>query len=663
MQSLIDYLSAHPHLALAAVFAASLLEALAVIGTVIPGSTIVFAGGVLIGLQVIGPWSTAALAVTGAILGDGISYWLGHRYHERIRTMWPMSRYPALFDRGQAYFDRNGGRSVFLGRFLGPLRAIVPVIAGMSNMPPARFYAMNVLSALAWSAAHILPGVLFGASLQLAGAVSSRLAVLLVVTVVLLWAAGKLARWILARVMPRIAAERDRWVARARRGSGLPSRAVLSLFDRERPESRALLIAAVLLIGGTWLFLGILEDIVAGDPLVELDRSVYSMLQAIRTSWADSVFAAITALGGAASVVAVMLAVAALLLLERCWRTLGYWLAAAGFAEALVWVLKTAVGRARPSAIYSGVEQYSFPSGHAAMSITVYGFLAFLLVRGKSPPVKAAAAVLAGSLILLIAFSRLYLGVHWFSDVSASLALGLAWVALLAIAHIHHVRDERVSARALLLVASVALVGVGGTYLRSGRGADLARYAHTPTPQVVQLADWRSGRWRDLPPARSELAGEAEEPFSVQWAGTAAEVAASLAAAGWRQPPRWASKASVLWLLPSTSAEMLPVLAKLDHGEPQKLTFVKVRGPLERIVLRLWPSRYAIGGLPGGEPRPLWNAMVSSERLRRPMGLMTISTTSGDFAAAARTLAEDMGRQRLSAATRERGGFSVLLLW
>lgn len=136
MQSLIDYLSAHPHIALAAVFAASLLEALAVIGTVIPGSTIVFAGGVLIGLQVIGPWSTAVLAVTGAILGDGISYWLGHRYHERIRIMWPMSRYPALFDRGQAYFDRNGGRSVFLGRFLGPLRAIVPVIAGMSNMPP-----------------------------------------------------------------------------------------------------------------------------------------------------------------------------------------------------------------------------------------------------------------------------------------------------------------------------------------------------------------------------------------------------------------------------------------------------------------------------------------------------------------------------------------------
>ena len=79
-----------------------------------------------------------------------------------------------IFARGQAYFEKNGGKSVFLGRFLGPVRAIVPVIAGMSNMPPARFYTMNVLSALAWSTAHLLPGVLFGASLQVAGAVSSR---------------------------------------------------------------------------------------------------------------------------------------------------------------------------------------------------------------------------------------------------------------------------------------------------------------------------------------------------------------------------------------------------------------------------------------------------------------------------------------------------------
>ena len=179
LQSLITYFSAHPYSALATVFAASLFESLAVIGIVIPGSTIVFVGGVLIGLNALDPWWTAAMAVSGAILGDGLSYWLGHHYHEKIRALWPMKNHPEMFERGQAYFAKNGGRSVFLGRFFGPVRAIVPVVAGMSNMPATHFYAMNILSAFAWAAAHLLPGALFGASLQLAGAVSSRLLIML----------------------------------------------------------------------------------------------------------------------------------------------------------------------------------------------------------------------------------------------------------------------------------------------------------------------------------------------------------------------------------------------------------------------------------------------------------------------------------------------------
>jgi len=150
VQGLIDFLSQHPAIALAAVFAASMLESVAVIGTVIPGSSIVFAAGVLIGLQALDPWGVAGVAVLGAILGDGFSFWLGHRYHEALRTWWPLNAHPELFARGQAYFAKHGAKSVFLGRLLGPVRAIVPVVAGMSDMPVLRFTVVNVLSAVAW---------------------------------------------------------------------------------------------------------------------------------------------------------------------------------------------------------------------------------------------------------------------------------------------------------------------------------------------------------------------------------------------------------------------------------------------------------------------------------------------------------------------------------
>ena len=328
LQSLIVYFSAHPNVALGAVFAASMLEALAVVGTVIPGSSIVFIGGILIGLGALDPWRTAAAAVCGAILGDGISYWLGHHYRQRLPQLWPMRRYPQLLARGQAYFERNGGKSVFLGRFLGPLRAVVPVAAGMSSMPAARFYVVNVLSAIAWAAAHLLPGWLFGASLQLAGAVSERLALMLVVVVLALWAISKLVRLAFARTWPWITSLRDRSVERARRGSGPIAQVALSLLDPARPESRGLLVAAVVLIGGTWLFLGVLEDVLANDPLVRFDQSVYESLQNVRTAWADRLMVFVTELGGTPGTLPVIAATSAWLAFKRRWRTLAYWLAA-----------------------------------------------------------------------------------------------------------------------------------------------------------------------------------------------------------------------------------------------------------------------------------------------------------------------------------------------
>ena len=657
LEALIAALAAHPGAALAAVFAAAALEAVAVIGTVVPGSTVVFAGGVLVGLGALDFRWAFAVAVCGAILGDGVSYWLGHRHHEKLRGMWPLKGRAALLDRGEAYFGANGRKSVFVARFLGPLRAIVPVAAGIAGMPARDFYIANVLSALAWAALHLLPGMLFGASLQLAGAVSSRLLVLLVMLAALFWALGRLARAVFGYGWPRIQALRDRLVLRARERRTPISQAVLAFFDPERPESPALLPAAAALIGGAWLFLGVLEDVVSNDPLVQLDGTVYEALQGLRTAWGDSVMVAITDLGGAAATIGVIAAVALFLALRRRWRTLAHWLAAAAFAEGLVWVLKETVGRARPAAVYAGHEQFSFPSGHAALAIVVYGFLAFLLARGKSAAGKAAITFAAGTAIALVAFSRLYLGAHWLSDVLASLAFGLAWVALLAIAYTHHVRDEPLHASQLAATAAIALVLVGGAYVHYHHAADVERYAYRPAPQVVQLADWQRGGWRALPAARSELSGEIEEPFLVQWAATSAQVSRTLAAGGWQPSAPWSGKTVLLWLLPDPDPRELPVLPKLDRGAPPQLTFVKPQGPDRRLVVRLWRSRELIG------EQPLWRATATLEHLRHPAGVFTIAAAGPDFVAPASALERDLRMRQWNVETRGRRGTTLLLVW
>lgn len=662
LQSLIGFFSAHPGYALAAVFAAAFLESLAFIGTIIPGSSIVFVAGVLVGLRVLEPWPVGAFAIAGAVLGDGISFWLGHRYVDAIRDAWPIRRYPNLLARGQAYFAANGGRSVFLGRFIGPVRAIVPVVAGMSNMSARHFYAMNVLSALVWAVAHLLPGMLFGASLELAGAVSSRLVALVAVLVVGLWIITQLTRLAIGFGWPVIKRLLARMYMRASTATSPFVRAFAALVDPSRRESMSLLISAALLVAGAWLFLAVVEDVVTNDPLVDVDRSIYLSLQGLRTRWGDDVMVTVTQLGSAYVMIPLVAAVGAWFAIARRFRTLLYWVAAATFAEVLVWVLKVALGRARPPTAYAAIDEYSFPSGHAALGMVVFGFLAFLLGRGKPGWQQSAYALCAAGIAVLVAFSRLYLGAHWFSDVIASFGLGIAWIALLGIAYIHNVRERPIRGAPVLLIVLATLTFVGGSYAGNHHERDLARYAKPATMRTLRVDAWKRGEWRSLPDARAEIGGDREEPFSVQWIATRDDIAQRLIAAGWERPARWRSAATLLWLLPSTPIGQLPVLPKLDEGEPPALTFIRALDARRRVVIRLWHVADAIEDAPS-QRVPLWTGIVTIEQARSQWGLVAVARTTPETPAPEQVLAKALQGEHVAVETRSSTKRDLLLAW
>ena len=385
---------------------------------------------------------------------------------------------------------------MFFGRFLGPIRAVVPVIAGMTNMPASHFYVMNVLSAFGWAAIHLVPGALFGASLQVAGAVSARLVALIAFVAVTVWAIVFAVRFAVRFAWPYVRLLQDRILVHAKQQPGWLAKLVLPLVDPERRESMSLLIAATLLIGGAWLFLGVVEDVVTNDTLVQVDRSVYEGLQGVRTGWIDDIMVTLTALGSAYVTVAVIVAVAVWLGVVRRWQTLAYWIGAVAFAEVLVWALKYGLERKRPDTHFALVDPYSFPSGHAALSIVVYGFLAFLLGHGKSGWKKTAFALPAVAIAALIAFSRLYLGAHWFSDVMASLGLGLAWIGLLCIAYLHHVHEKPLRALPMSIVVFTVFVFFGTLYAHRYHERDLALYAKPANARTLMFAGWMSGEWR-----------------------------------------------------------------------------------------------------------------------------------------------------------------------
>jgi membrane-associated protein len=168
LDQLIAFVSAHAGLAYLTLFLAALLEAVPVVGSVIPGSTIILALSALIpGGELRLEWVLAA-AIAGAMLGDGSAFWIGHRAQREILSTWPLANYPRLIAQSEAFW---GALAVFFARFVPPIRAFVPITAGALGMPPLRFFAVNIPAVLLWAPAHVLPGVLAVSALHQYGGI------------------------------------------------------------------------------------------------------------------------------------------------------------------------------------------------------------------------------------------------------------------------------------------------------------------------------------------------------------------------------------------------------------------------------------------------------------------------------------------------------------
>ncbi len=178
--ALVNFVSAHSHYAHIAVFLLALSEAIPVVGTVVPGSTLVVAISALATSADVNPWILLIAATTGAIAGDGFSFWLGQRYRGTILNTWPLNRYPQLIVQSEKFITRYGVASVFLARFTAVVRAFVPLISGILQMSPRQFYVANVLSAVTWAPAHVFPGVVLAMVLQLSGASVEQRAILVI---------------------------------------------------------------------------------------------------------------------------------------------------------------------------------------------------------------------------------------------------------------------------------------------------------------------------------------------------------------------------------------------------------------------------------------------------------------------------------------------------
>jgi len=439
LERLLNALSALGHWGYAIIFLAPFLESSAFLGLIIPGESVVIIAGFLASHGFLEVGDCMIVIALGAILGDSTGYALGKAigrdYFDRHERLFLFKK--KHMQMVESYFARHGGKTVFWGRLVHLLRAMAPFAAGMSSMPYRQFIFYNAAGGTLWAVAFTLVGYFFGQSWQLIDKWIGRAGVFVVFLVLVI--AG------FAYLYKRLA---NNWAAISRWFQGIPSSHIVTRLSRQHPKVVAFIAQRLsassylglhLTAGLTmsaifvWVFGGITEDILTGDPFVQVDQWVVGRILYFRSPLATLMMESFTNLGGIKFIAAGSLAVVAYLVYRRSlYRVAGFATAIVG-ASLLNIILKTIIHRPRPLSDTTLIPAvgWSFPSGHAMSSVVFYGMIVYLLIQVAGHwRLKSFFIALAGFIVVIIGFSRIYLQVHYLSDVIAGFAGGLFWLSI-----------------------------------------------------------------------------------------------------------------------------------------------------------------------------------------------------------------------------------------
>jgi membrane protein DedA with SNARE-associated domain/membrane-associated phospholipid phosphatase len=638
----IDWVKDNPNWSLMWVFLISISESLAVVGLFVPGVLMMGTMGALIAAGAIGFWPVVIAAVLGAIVGDGLSFWLGHYFKDGIRRIWPFNRYPETLNFGVRFFEKYGSLSIVFGRFVGPVRPVIPVVAGMMGMTPTRFTLANVISALLWAPAYILPGILVGASMQLAAESAVRLAIVLLGLLGAVWLAG----WLVWRGFRLVSPRASTWVQALLHWSEVHPKAgevARALADPDHPDARALTALAGVLTFGVALF-GLATGLtVLGANALSINRTALDLAQSLYSPVADHLMLGLSRLADIPVMLALVVAIFLYQRLRHGGRQSNYWLAASAFALIAPFLLQVLLQVPRPelgahlAAALGDVSPWAFPSSHVLRATVIYGFLAVVLARSVPPTWRVLPYIAAAVLVTSVALARLYLGVEWLTGVLATVALGLVWVAALGLAFRRHSAADPTLIGLWPVAAATFVVALSvQSWLRPT--LDLEAYRPTPTPIAVTAQTWRDDLWRTLPQRRGDIWQRAVQPLNIQFAGDPQGLTAALTSQGWTQAKPLDLMNALELFSPDLPLAELPVPPQVHAGRHETLALTRALDDGGRLVLRLWATPYHIG--PGSIP--LWIGNVTSQRKDVVLDLLAIPATTPQFTAPREALKRDL---------------------
>jgi membrane protein DedA with SNARE-associated domain/membrane-associated phospholipid phosphatase len=418
------------------------LETGAFVGLVFPGETAVILGGAIAGQGETSIEITIAIVWFCAWAGDSVSFLIGTRLgRDFVMRHGPKVRITHdRFAQVEDYFQRHGGKTILVGRFLGLVRALAPFIAGSSGMPYRRFLPYSVLGTGLWSATFCLLGYFVSQSLneatEIAGTGTLLLGVVVGVTIAIVVSVRfmrvrenrqRLARWMEGHAATRPLVALGRRIEPQAR----------FLYARLTPGGLGLEFTSLLAVVSVALFVLIgFASIISEDAgPTPGDETAFEVAADLQTAWLTDVTEVVTWFGSWTATLLVGALAAVWLAVRRHWMELAVVVVAMVILHLAVPVFKDAIDRPRPTAPLVDAGGSSFPSGHAAYSV-IYAWLAVTVAVRIRPGMTRASLLIAAGIAVAaaIGLSRVYLRVHYLSDANAGWGLGVAAFALCALA-------------------------------------------------------------------------------------------------------------------------------------------------------------------------------------------------------------------------------------
>ena len=520
--TLLNFFEQQPQTGLLFCFLSALCESLPLIGTVVPGMLTMTISGILIGNNSLSLPSAMSLIILGAYLGDWIGYLTGYLYQDKILSTWPFKKQKKFIDYCISFFKKHGGKSIIIGRFIGPVRSTIPLFGGVLGLNPFLFAFVGLVSAILWSIAYTAPGIFLGKlAMELPATAMIKITTFGIIGILLTCGVG----WMITRIRLRlIHVIRNTSCIIWRRLNtpiGKQNWICSQLGSKNNKQDHTPLYCLLVSLLFLLAFLVTLVNVKYQTALLQFNPNVHHFMQSLYNNGWRNIAIVITAFGFYKLLLISSGLTLVLLFIFKQKREYLSFAVTLVISVAAIALVKHLSHSARPLGIWHVKSESSFPSGHTTMATVFYGCLAFYSAQWF-PRLKNALYTVATVIITLVAASRLYLSAHWLTDIIGALLLGCTLMYFNRFLYSRNGINESPTPpkRSWFLSISVFTLTPTLFYITHTFSQQQQNYTLVTPTQTLTQHQWWVNTSKYTPTYRLSRWGYPQQPLNLQWQGS-----------------------------------------------------------------------------------------------------------------------------------------------